>query len=93
MREFPKPYDHREKEGMPYYPVLSTESLDLYNQYKLFTDRFSNFYLLGRLAEYRYYDMDDAVEAALNLSDRLFQFHIAAHKPVSKRNNGQPQSG
>ncbi len=51
----------------PYYPLFNEESRKEYSKYKEFGESFSNLILLGRLAEYKYYDMDDIVERALNV--------------------------
>lgn len=65
LKEYPKNYQtHKD---IPYYPVLHKVSQDLYGRYKEEADRFSNLILLGRLAEYKYYDMDDAVKRSLDI--------------------------
>ena len=35
----------------------------------------TNFHPVGRLAEYRYYDMDAVTDSALNLSDEIIAYH------------------
>lgn len=72
MREYPKPYDReREGEGMPYYPMFTKENQTAFERYKAFADRIPNLLLLGRLAEYKYFDMDDAVARALECFARI----------------------
>jgi UDP-galactopyranose mutase len=56
---------------VPYYAVISSESRACYDQYRLLSSRYSNFYPLGRLAEYQYYNMDAITERALQLCDEL----------------------
>ncbi|MFV9510453.1 UDP-galactopyranose mutase [Tepidibacillus sp. LV47] len=51
----------------PYYPVFTDEEKEKYDRYKEYAANFKNIILLGRLAEYRYYDMDDIVERALEV--------------------------
>jgi UDP-galactopyranose mutase len=72
MKEYPKAYTGSENE-IPYYTILNEENFKLYEKYKSLTDNFKNFYLLGRLAEYKYYNMDAIIERALNLSDEIIQ--------------------
>lgn len=55
----------------PYYAVINPENSALYGQYKALAGRFPNLYLLGRLAEYQYYNMDAIVARALALCDDL----------------------
>jgi UDP-galactopyranose mutase len=62
VREYPQ------RVGDPYYPVPTPESQALYRQYKVLADAESNVYFIGRLAEYRYYNMDQVVAAALKLA-------------------------
>ncbi|MCR4563835.1 MAG: UDP-galactopyranose mutase [Clostridiales bacterium] len=64
-REYPVDY----KDGMEkYYPVNDEKNNSLYERYKSL-ERDEKIILGGRLAEYKYYDMDDTVLAALELSD------------------------
>ena len=56
---------------IPYYPIISEDNLAFYNCYRdLFKD-LKNFYTLGRLAEYHYYNMDQIVLRALELIDEI----------------------
>jgi len=65
LKEYPKAY--QPNVDIPYYPVFTKESQELYNKYKEEADKFENLVLVGRLAEYRYYDMDDVVKKALEV--------------------------
>ena len=56
---------------VPYYAVISPESRALYDRYRSLASRYPNFYPLGRLAEYQYYNMDAITEQALLLCDKL----------------------
>ncbi len=53
----------------PYYPVNDTENSELYIKYKKLAEMEKNVIFGGRLGEYKYYDMDTVIEAALNLCD------------------------
>ncbi len=70
--EYPYPYDETADKGnIPYYPVFTDENKLIYQNYVNDIKEFSNFVLLGRLAEFRYYNMDGVVAAALNKFDEL----------------------
>jgi UDP-galactopyranose mutase len=65
LKEYPK--DYQANKDIPYYPVFIKENQESYDKYKEESDKFKNLILLGRLAEYRYYDMDDVVKRALEV--------------------------
>lgn len=56
----------------PYYPVNDEKNSKLYLQYKSLADREENVIFGGRLAEYKYYDMDAVIVSALELCDKEF---------------------
>ncbi|MDD6357446.1 MAG: UDP-galactopyranose mutase [Bacteroidales bacterium] len=59
-------YSTEWKEGMePYYPVNDAKNNELYQKYRRLADDEKNVIFGGRLAEYKYYDMDDIVEKVL----------------------------
>jgi UDP-galactopyranose mutase len=70
MREYPKAYVPGSGDT-PYYAILEDDTRDLYARYLARVAGVSNFHPVGRLAEYRYYDMDGVVASALRLSDEL----------------------
>ena len=51
----------------PYYPVNNDKNNELYQKYKELADKEKNIYFGGRLGLYKYYDMDDTIEAALKI--------------------------
>ncbi len=51
----------------PYYPVLTEKSIKQYEQYSNYASQIKNLYLCGRLADFKYYNMDQALDNALNL--------------------------
>lgn len=70
--EYPLPY--REGEKMePYYPVLTEESQKQYAQYKKLADRIPNLICCGRLADFKYYNMDQALERAINICNGIIR--------------------
>lgn len=68
--EYPLPYAAGVK-AEPYYPVLTEESQRKYNMYLNEMKQFKNVYLCGRLADFKYYNMDQALERALNVVDQI----------------------
>ena len=63
--EYPRDYVHGTNE--PYYPIPRQENTKTYEFYRKEADAMKNVIFLGRLAEYRYYNMDQAVGRALTL--------------------------
>ena len=55
-----------------YYPIINSKNNELYNKYLELAKKEENVYFLGRLGEYRYYDMDDAIDCAIRLFENLF---------------------
>jgi UDP-galactopyranose mutase len=68
-------YEHPAVEGDPYYPVPRPENAVLYRKYQALADRLPNVWFVGRLATYRYYNMDQVVGQALALYARLCEGH------------------
>jgi UDP-galactopyranose mutase len=58
-------YEYPRAEGDPYYPVPRKENQELYAKYKALADVTPNVHFVGRLATYRYYNMDQIVAQAL----------------------------
>lgn len=55
----------------PCYPVLTDISQRDYLQYRMMANKIANFYLCGRLADFKYYNMDQALEAALKVAKAI----------------------
>lgn len=70
VREYPFAYSGAEGE-IPYYAILDPENEKLYEKYRALTEEYRNFYLLGRLAEYKYYNIDAMCRRAMDLAERL----------------------
>jgi UDP-galactopyranose mutase len=64
-------YEFPKAEGDPYYPVPRPENAELYNQYKKLADSTPGVHFVGRLATYKYYNMDQVVAQALTLHKKL----------------------
>lgn len=71
--EYPLPY--KDGEALePYYPVLTSQSQEQYDKYKALADQLPNLLCCGRLADFKYYNMDQALEKALKTCDRFGNF-------------------
>lgn len=68
VREFPR------ARGEPYYPIPRKENEHLYQQYKKIAHEHANVTFVGRLAQYRYYNMDQVVAAALKAADKIGRY-------------------
>lgn len=64
--EYPLPYKAGE-DNEPYYPVPTEESQVMYEKYKAEANQYPQLSLCGRLADYKYYNMDQTLERALAL--------------------------
>lgn len=64
-------YEYPQAEGDPYYPVPRPENAELYKQYKALAAATPRVHFVGRLATYKYYNMDQVVAQALALYARL----------------------
>lgn len=65
VREYPQP------EGDPYYPIPRLENEFLLKKYQALAAKESNVTFVGRLGQYRYYNMDQCVGAALKAADQI----------------------
>jgi len=64
-------YEYPRAEGDPYYPVPRPENAEIYKQYKALADATPGVHFVGRLATYKYYNMDQVVAQALTLYNQL----------------------
>ncbi|MBV9788196.1 MAG: UDP-galactopyranose mutase [Chloroflexi bacterium] len=60
-------YEYPQAEGDPYYPVPRAENAEIYEQYKVLAEATPSVRFVGRLATYRYYNMDQVVAQALKV--------------------------
>ncbi len=70
VKEYSRAYTGGEGET-PYYAIINPENDALYAKYRAEADKYPNLHLLGRLAEYKYYNMDAIAARALELAERL----------------------
>jgi len=68
-------YEYPRAEGDPYYPVPRPENAELYKKYQQLAAEEKNTYFTGRLATYKYYNMDQVVAQSLTLFKKLSLLH------------------
>ena len=68
-------YEYPLAEGDPYYPVPCPENASVYRKYEALAVGTSDVHFVGRLATYRYYNMDQVVAQALSLCSKLIGVH------------------
>jgi UDP-galactopyranose mutase len=64
-------YEHPRAEGDPYYPIPRPENAERYRRYKALANATPHVHFVGRLATYKYYNMDQVVAQALATHDRI----------------------
>lgn len=64
-------YEYPQAEGDPYYPIPCAENAVRYKKYQLLANQLKNVYFIGRLATYKYYNMDQVVAQALSLFKKI----------------------
>lgn len=70
VKEYARSYTG-DKEEIPYYAILNEENITLYKKYLNIAEKHDSLYMLGRLAEYKYYNIDAITLEALRLSEKL----------------------
>jgi UDP-galactopyranose mutase len=68
-------YEYPMAEGDPYYPVPRPENAELFKKYQLLTMAAKNVHFVGRLATYKYYNMDQVVAQSLTLYKKIISTH------------------
>ena len=64
-------YEYPRAEGDPYYPIPRPENAEVYNKYKALADSRPDVHFVGRLATYKYYNMDQIVAQALTVYGKI----------------------
>lgn len=72
-------YEYPQAEGDPYYPIPRPENAEIYKKYQSLANTMTNTYFTGRLATYRYYNMDQVVAQSLTLFEKITQSHSQRH--------------
>ena len=83
VREYPQ------AEGDPYYPIPRVENEQLFKRYEALAKAETNVTFVGRLAQYRYYNMDQCVGAALKASQYVLEkLGVTRHEVATERLTG-----
>ena len=69
VKEYSKPF--KKGKNIPYYPIPIEKNIAHYELYKEHAKKYKNLYFLGRLANYKYINMDIAVKNAMELFDKI----------------------
>ncbi|MBE7081599.1 MAG: UDP-galactopyranose mutase [Clostridiales bacterium] len=69
VKEYSKPF--KRGKNIPYYPIPIAKNIAHYQEYNEHAKKYKNLYLLGRLANYKYINMDIAVKNAMELFDKI----------------------
>lgn len=76
-------------QGDPYYPIPTAENAELYKKYQALSQQMENTYFVGRLATYKYYNMDQVVAQALTNFKKIKNKELSTHiEKVSVKKNG-----
>ena len=68
-KEYSEAFEENKNERQ--YPIIKKENIDLYNKYKEDANQLNNVYFLGRLGDYKYYNMDCSIKRAIE----IFEIH------------------
>ena len=77
-------YEYPQAEGDPYYPIPRPENAEIYKKYQDLAKTMTNTFFTGRLATYRYYNMDQVVAQSLSVFEKITQ-----SQPSEKHINGE----
>ena len=64
-------YEYPKATGDPYYPIPRSENTELYRKYQMLAQSTTGVHFVGRLATYKYYNMDQVVAQALTLYSKM----------------------
>lgn len=72
VKEYPGAYTGEDGQ-IPYYAILNVENQNLYEKYRQKASVYKNFHLLGRLAEYKYYNIDAMVDRGMKVCKEILK--------------------
>ncbi len=78
-------YEYPQAEGDPYYPIPRPENAKLYELYRELAEAKQGVYFCGRLANYKYFNMDQVVAQALHLYRNIAEDESSAAILMPKR--------
>jgi UDP-galactopyranose mutase len=81
-------YEFPQAEGDPYYPIPRPENTELYTKYKALAETRPDVHFVGRLATYKYYNMDQIVAQALTEYGKILGMKRKAATAAVAKSNG-----
>ena len=87
-RDIPLPPDHQKSISDPQYPIRDEPNLEVLRRYTLIADQNQSILFGGRLGEYRYYDIDQAIASAIRKAHRIIEGR-ASSRGVKNSNDGE----
>jgi UDP-galactopyranose mutase len=84
-------YEFPRAEGDAYYPVPRKENAEIYLKYKALADRTTGVHFVGRLATYKYYNMDQIVAQALTQYAKMIS--VKRHEAMMRSNGNGNGNG
>jgi UDP-galactopyranose mutase len=72
-------YEYPQAEGDPYYPIPRPENAEIYKKYQDLARTMTNTFFTGRLATYRYYNMDQVIAQSLSVFEKITQSYPQKH--------------
>jgi len=81
-------YEFPQTSGDPYYPIPQPANAAIYAKYRQLAEQHRNVYFVGRLATYRYYNMDQVIGQALTTYRKLTREDLGS----DRNSNIEPQS-
>ncbi|HLN53903.1 MAG TPA: UDP-galactopyranose mutase [Lentimicrobium sp.] len=88
-----KEYSLLDDGSNPYYPINDQKNQDLILKYRSEVAKLSNVKISGRLGEYKYFDMHDTINHALELFDELYSNHFSRINILTKNGNNKQIKG
>lgn len=70
--EYPQQYENGK--NLPYYPIINTENINLYSRYNILAAGYKNLFICGRLGDYKYYNMDEAIIRAMEIEKAIEKY-------------------
>lgn len=75
VTEYPDVYDPNVPErSVPCYPIITSENLNLYSKYLDESKKYKCLFLCGRLAQYKYFNMDLVIESSFDVFEKIKKF-------------------
>lgn len=71
LKEYSLNFDVNNQKLERYYPIQNDKNHELYEKYAQLVSKYKNLYLCGRLAEYKYYNMDVVIKRAMEIADLI----------------------